>query len=215
MLKAQTVSRALISEMDGNSFTHEKYAERNNDVSGNNCLDQSSSSICINPKNEDIIKTGGVSRIEAVKRTMNRKVFWVLAGSIFLAAWLSALDGTTTYNYQPYATSSFDRHSMLSTLTIANSVFGAICKPFIAKISDLRSRPVTYFVVLLLYVIGFIVTACSPTISAYVIGSVFIAIGQSGIDLLNTVIVADMTNLKWRSFFTSLLSLPYLVTTWI
>ncbi|CAI4879850.1 BPG_G0017030.mRNA.1.CDS.1 [Saccharomyces cerevisiae] len=112
---------------------------------------------------------------------MSTKVTWILGLSIFLTSWVAALDATTTYNYQPYATSSFNRHSMLSTLTIANSVIGAVCKPFIAKISDLSSRPVTYFVVLVLYVIGFVITACSPTIAAYVIGSVFIAIGQSAI----------------------------------
>lgn len=164
---------------------------------------------------DDIAKTRGVSRIEVVREKMSQKVFWIFAASIFLTAWVACLDSSTTYNYQPSATSSFSRHSMLSTLQIANSVIGAVCKPFIAKISDLSSRPFTYFVVLLMYVIGFVVTACSPTISAYVIGSVFIAIGQSGINLMNSVLVADMTTLKWRSLFSSLLALPYLVTTWI
>lgn len=174
------------------------------------------SSLSSEPENrDDIIKTRGVTRIEVVKDKMTGKLFWIFAGSIFLTSWVLALDATTTYNYQPYATSSFNRHSMLSTLTIANSIIGAVCKPFIAKVSDLSSRPTTYFIVLLLYIIGFIVTACSPTISAFVIGSVFIAVGQSGAQFMNSVVVADMTRLKWRSFFTSLLSLPYLVTTWV
>lgn len=183
-------------------------------VSINGGLQQVSSSIS-SCNGEKIIKTRGVTRIEVVRQKMSTKVTWILGLSILLTSWVAALDATTTYNYQPYATSSFNRHSMLSTLTIANSVIGAVCKPFIAKISDLSSRPVTYFVVLLLYVIGFVITACSPTIAAYVIGSVFIAIGQSGISLMNMVIIADTTTLKWRSFFTSLLSVPYLVTTWI
>ena len=183
-------------------------------ISVNGCLQQVSSSIT-SCNGEKIVKTRGVTRIEVVREKMSTKVIWILGLSIFLTSWVAALDATTTYNYQPYATSSFNRHSMLSTLTIANSVIGAVCKPFIAKISDLSSRPVTYFVVLLLYVIGFVITACSPNISAYVIGSVFIAVGQSGISLMNMVIIADTTTLKWRSFFTSLLSVPYLVTTWI
>lgn len=146
---------------------------------------------------------------------MHGSYFWLFAISIFLTSFILALDATTTYSYQPYATSSFNRHSMVSTLTIANSVIGAVCQPFIAKISDISSRPTTYAVVLVLYVIGFIITACSPTIAAYVIGSVFIAIGQSGLSLMNSIVVADMTKLKWRSLFTSFLSVPYLVTTWI
>ncbi|CAI4045772.1 hypothetical protein N7582_003647 [Saccharomyces uvarum] len=190
------------------------FTEKSTVSSAHEGFQQSSSAFSSQDGNK-IIKTRGVTRIEVVKEKMSTKVTWILAASILLTAWIAALDATTTYNYQPYATSSFNRHSMLSTLTIANSVIGAVCKPFIAKISDLSSRPVTYFVVLILYVIGFIITACSPTIAAYVVGSVFIAVGQSGINLMNMVIVADTTSLKWRSFITSLLSVPYLVTTWI
>lgn len=196
------------------STSSDKLEEKVTEFSANNEVDRQSS-ISGDVAKETIIQTRGVSRIEVVRQKMNLKIFWIFAASIFLTAWVSCLDSSTTYNYQPYATSSFNRHSMISTLQIANSVIGAVCKPFIAKISDLTSRPFTYFIVLLMYVIGFIITACSPTISAYVIGSVFIAIGQSGILLMNSVLVADMTKLKWRSLFTSLLSLPYLVTTWI
>lgn len=198
---ARKEGRNIVTEKSTVSSAHEGF--------------QQSSSAFSSQDGNKIIKTRGVTRIEVVKEKMTTKVKWILAASVLLTSWIAALDATTTYNYQPYATSSFNRHSMLSTLTIANSVIGAVCKPFIAKISDLSSRPVTYFVVLVLYVIGFIVTACSPTIGAYVIGSVFIAVGQSGISLMNMVIVADTTSLKWRSFVTSLLAVPYLVTTWI
>ncbi|KAH3663975.1 hypothetical protein OGAPHI_004689 [Ogataea philodendri] len=157
----------------------------------------------------------GVARIENVKRTMGWKYLTIFVLSIYLCSWTYSLDSSTTYNYQPYATSQFNRHSMLSTLSIATSVIGAVCKPFIAKLSDLTSRAIAYMVILLLYVIGFIVAACSPTISAFVIGSVFIAIGQSGIDLMNSILVADMTPLKWRSTVLGLLSTPYLCTTWV
>ncbi|QEU61162.1 hypothetical protein KDRO_E00330 [Kluyveromyces lactis] len=178
-------------------------------------LPESESTETSDEPKEEIIQTRGVTRIEAVKKRMHGSYFWLFAISIFLTSFILALDATTTYSYQPYATSSFNRHSMVSTLTIANSVIGAVCQPFIAKISDISSRPTTYAVVLVLYVIGFIITACSPTIAAYVIGSVFIAIGQSGLSLMNSIVVADMTKLKWRSLFTSFLSVPYLVTTWI
>lgn len=182
---------------------------------GEKVLNESSSIASKSEDNEEITKTRGVTRIEAVKKHMTGKFFWLFVVSINITSWVLALDSSTTSSYQPYATSSFDRHSMLSTLSIANSVIGAVCQPFIAKISDLTSRPVTYAVVLVMYIIGFVVTACSPTISAYVIGSVFIAIGQNGLNLLNSIVIADMTDLKWRALFTSLLSVPYLVTTWV
>lgn len=161
------------------------------------------------------VKTKGVARIEMVRDYMGKKYLWLFASSIFLTCWMVALDGTTTFNYEPYATSSFDKHSMLSTLTVATSVIGAVCKPFVAKISDLTSRPFVYVIVLVLYVMGFIIVACSPSISAFVVGSVFISIGKSGVQLMNSIVIADFTNLQWRSFFLAFSTLPYLVTTWI
>lgn len=211
---AQLQPQAIVHSDAGISLSQKRFAQTALNNSSTSFFETEDGEEDVEEENE-ISRTRGVKRIEIVKQKMSSKISWILATSIFLTAWVAALDATTTYNYQPYATSSFDRHSMLSTLTIANSIIGAVCKPFVAKISDLSSRPFTYFVVLLLYVIGFIITACSPTIAAYVIGSVFISIGQSGISLMNMIIVADTTKLKWRSFFTSLLSLPYLVTAWI
>lgn len=164
-------------------------------------------------------KSRGITHIEAVKDSMGhvdkgRLVTYLFCGSILITAWAYALDGSTTYNYQPYATSSFNRHSMLSTLAIATSLMAAICKPFIAKFSDLTSRPVTYILVLFLYVVGTIIVACSPNISAYVVGASFISVGSSGLSLLNSIVVADLSPLKWRGFMTAMLSTPYIINTW-
>ncbi|EPX71648.1 siderophore-iron transporter Str3 [Schizosaccharomyces octosporus yFS286] len=104
--------------------------------------------------------------------------------------------------------------SLLSTLEIATSIISAVCKPILGKFSDVTSRPLTYAFVLMLYAIGFTVVASSSTISAYVIGSVFIAVGSSGLDFLNSVIVGDLTPLKWRGFANGVLSTPYIFTVW-
>lgn len=164
-------------------------------------------------------KSRGIAHIEAIKESMehvdNGRFVTILFGvSILITAWAYSLDSATTYNYQPYATSSFNKHSMLSTLGIATNIMTAICKPFIAKISDLTSRPLTYILVLTLYVMGYIIVACSPTIAAYIVGDSFVSVGGSGITLLNSLVVADLTPLKWRGFMNSLLSTPYIINTW-
>lgn len=164
-------------------------------------------------------KTRGVAHIEAIVDTMKdekrgRLITWVFAISILLTAWAYALDGSTTFNYQPFATSSFNRHSMISTVEIATRIISSICKPFLAKISDITSRPITYIVVLVFYVLGYIISAASPSITAFVIGEVFVAIGGSGLTLMNSIIVADLTPLKWRGFINSLLATPFIINCW-
>ncbi|KAM0286472.1 hypothetical protein ACHAQH_000898 [Verticillium albo-atrum] len=83
-------------------------------------------------------------------------------------------------------------------LSIATNIISAVSKPFIAEISDITSRPYTYILVVMFYVVGYIIAATSQTISAYVVGEAFVAIGSAGLDLTNDIIVADLTPLEWR-----------------
>lgn len=85
---------------------------------------------------------------------------------IGLASYVYSLDGTTTYNYLVFATSAFDKHSLISTIQVAQSVISKlslfslrppsrlIChrlvacgKPIIAKFADVTSRATAYLIV--------------------------------------------------------------------
>ncbi|RFU82124.1 putative transporter [Trichoderma arundinaceum] len=164
-----------------------------------------------------IIQSRGVSRMEAVYRETksNRKILWLVGTSVLVCAWAYSLDSSTTSYYSVDASSYFKQHSsVLATLSIATSIISAVSKPFIAKISDITSRPYTYLLILGFYIIGYIIAATSKSISAYVVGEVFVAIGGSGIDLTNDIIVADLTPLEWRGFASSMLSTPFIINTW-
>lgn len=165
----------------------------------------------------DIIQSRGVTRMEAVYRETksNRKLLWLVGASVLVCAWAYSLDSSTTSYYSVDASSYFKQHSsVLATLSIATSIISAVSKPFIAKISDIASRPYTYLLILGFYIVGYIIAATSKTISAYVVGEVFVAIGGSGIDLTNDIIVADLTPLEWRGFASSMLSTPFIINTW-
>ncbi|KAJ5767538.1 MFS general substrate transporter [Penicillium manginii] len=165
----------------------------------------------------DVLQSQGVTRMEAIYREakINRTSLWLVSISVLVCAWAYSLDSSTTSYYSLEASSYFRQHSsILSTLSIATSIISAVSKPFIAKISDITSRPYTYLLVLAFYVIGYIIVASCQTISAYIVGEVFVAIGSSGLDLTNDIIVADLTPLEWRGFTSSLLSTPFIVNTW-
>lgn len=101
-----------------------------------------------------ILQSQGVTRMEALYREAktNRKSLWLVAASVLVCAWAFSLDSSTTSYYQIDASSHFKQHSsVLSTLAIATSMIGAVCKPFIAKISDITSRPYTYLLTLFFY----------------------------------------------------------------
>ncbi|KAH6695517.1 major facilitator superfamily domain-containing protein [Plectosphaerella plurivora] len=165
----------------------------------------------------DVVQSRGVTRMEAVYREArsNRVSFWLIGASVLVCAWAYSLDSSTTSYYSVYASSEFKQHSaVLSMLGIATNIISAVSKPFIAKISDITSRPYTYILVVGFYVVGYIVAATSQTIAAYVIGETFVAIGGAGLDLTNDIIVADLTPLQLRGFVSSLLSSPFIINTW-
>lgn len=165
----------------------------------------------------DVIQSRGVTRMEAVYRQArsNRKTLYLVGASVLVCAWAYSLDSSTTSYYSIDASSYYEEHSsVLSTLSIATSIIGAVSKPFIAKISDITSRPYTYVLALFFYTVGYIIAATSHSVSAYIVGEVFVAIGSAGLDLTNDIIVADLTPLEWRGFVGSMLSTPFIINTW-
>ncbi|KAJ3905942.1 major facilitator superfamily domain-containing protein [Lentinula edodes] len=168
---------------------------------------------------EEYVQSSGVTRMEAIHRSASgqsgRFTLWAVSVSVVVCAWAYSLDQSTTSNYDALATSSFSEHSSgLASLNIATGIISSVCQPFIAKISDIFSRPYTYILVLAFYVVGYIIIATSSTISAYVVGAVFVSVGSSGLSLLNNIVVADLTTLEWRGFVNSLLSAPFIINTW-
>jgi MFS family permease len=168
----------------------------------------------------DDYSSRGVRRMEKLKRVMDetkkgKYIRILFCTCIIITSFVLALDGSTTASYEPYATSSFGHHSMLSTLSIATSVISSVSKPIVAKIADVTSRPATYILVLSLYTMGYIICASSSSISAYIVGNVFVTVGSSNIDLINSISLADIIPLKYRGFMFGLTAAPYIITVWI
>lgn len=164
-----------------------------------------------------VVQSQGVTRMEAVYREAraNRKTLYLVGASVLVCAWAYSLDSSTTSYYSIDASSYYKQHSsVLSTLSIATNIISAVAKPFIAKLSDITSRPYTYVLALFFYTVGYIIAATSQSISSYIVGEVFVAVGGSGLDLTNDIIVADLTPLEWRGFVSSLLSTPFIINTW-
>ncbi|CAK7233334.1 hypothetical protein SBRCBS47491_008573 [Sporothrix bragantina] len=168
---------------------------------------------------EIVAERHGVSRVEAFNKVLyqsgkkGKTLLWLLGISIFLTMFVYALDQGITYSiFSTLAASTFGVHSEVGTVTTASQIIRAISKPFIGKLSDITSRPTTYVIVLVFYVIGFAVAASAENFASYTIGVSFTAVGKSGLDLLGDIIVADLTPLEWRGFFSACLSLPFIVT---
>ncbi|KAH5200990.1 hypothetical protein HBH76_014240 [Parastagonospora nodorum] len=166
-------------------------------------------------------ETPGVKKVERFSHVLyhsgksGRTLLFILAASIGLTMFGYALDQGITSQFTVIAASAFSQHAEIGAVNTASSIIRAISKPFIGKLSDITSRPTTYVVVLVFYVIGFVIAATCKSIGAYIVGISFTAFGKSGLDLLGDIIVADLTPLEWRAFWSSMLSAPFIVTVFI
>ncbi|KAL7800327.1 ferrioxamine B transporter [Trichoderma ceciliae] len=161
------------------------------------------------------IKSPGVARIEAISGaiTFTDRIFIFL--SIFLVAYCYGLDGTLRYTYQPYATGSFDSHSLLSTVNVIRAVIAAAAQPTAAKIADVFGRVELICVSVFFYVLGTVIESAATNMATYAGGNVIYQVGYTMILLLVEVVIADITSTRARLFFSYIPALPFIINTWV
>ncbi|KAG7530604.1 hypothetical protein FFLO_04906 [Filobasidium floriforme] len=157
----------------------------------------------------------GVRRMEAINAHLKTWERWALFFGVFLVTYVYGLDGTVRYTYQGYATASYAQHSLLSTITVVRSVIGAAAQPTAAKISDVFGRTELILVSIVFYVVGTIVESVSDDVQTFCAGAVIYQIGYTMIILLVEVIIADLTSLRSRLFFSFVPALPFIINTWV
>ncbi|PRQ77448.1 hypothetical protein AAT19DRAFT_8516 [Rhodotorula toruloides] len=159
-------------------------------------------------------KDPGVARIEALYKVFGKRgtiSIGVLYASMILMACGTALDSSTTYTYYAIATSSYSAHSLIGAIDVACAIIASVSRPFLAKIADHVSRPHAYLFALTFYVLGYILIAASKNVDTLAVGKVIYQVGYTGLDLVSTVIIADISPLEWRGFFQGVYALPWVI----
>jgi MFS transporter, SIT family, siderophore-iron:H+ symporter len=122
-------------------------------------------------------KSPGVARVEAISSILTTKDRIALFLSIFLIAYAYGLDGTLRYTYQPYATASFEEHSLLATVNVLRAVIAAAAQPTAGKIADVFGRVELVCVSVFFYTIGSIIEAASTNLDTFSAGACIYQIG--------------------------------------
>ena len=139
---------------------------------------------------------------------------WLWAGVVIMWT-VFEFDNATTYNYQNIATSEFQSISSLGALSTGGTIVAAVMKPPWARLSDVIGRAETYAITVLMYIISYTMTASAQNFNTYSGGYIIYCLGQTGMQILNQIIVADITSSKWRALANQLTSLPFLYVPWI
>ncbi|KAI1771149.1 major facilitator superfamily domain-containing protein [Hypoxylon cercidicola] len=83
-----------------------------------------------------------------------------------------------------------------------------IVQPIYTSVSDVLGRKLPLYVAFALFAIGSIVFAVSQSLPVVIVGRVVQVLGGGGLNVLNEVIIADITALNERAFYIGLISIP-------
>ncbi|KUI60137.1 hypothetical protein VP1G_07374 [Cytospora mali] len=83
-----------------------------------------------------------------------------------------------------------------------------VVQPIYTSVSNVMGRKVALHTAFVLFAVGSIVFAVSPTMGILIFGRAIQGLGGGGLDVLSEVITADITTLKERAFWVGMLSVP-------
>jgi MFS transporter, SIT family, siderophore-iron:H+ symporter len=162
-----------------------------------------------------VIKSTGVARIDAIAVHLTTTQRALLFLAIFVVGYAYGLESQVRSAYQPYATASFSLHSYLATINVLRSVVAVAVQPTAAKIADVFGRFEVVAVSTVLYTLGITIEATAGGVTSYCVGSIIYQVGYTCIVLLMEVLVADLSSMRARVFFSYIPAVPFLVNTWI
>lgn len=157
----------------------------------------------------------GVKRLEAIATTWSTTGLYMAYLGIALTAWATSLEAQTTTNLTIYATSAFSAHSLVATVLVVQGVVLSVVKPPMSKIADVFGRFEAFSLSVFIYVIGYIQQAAASNVETYAAAQIFYSAGQTGLQILIQIFIADTSDLLNRALIVTLPDVPFLFTVWI
>ncbi|WFD20358.1 hypothetical protein MCAP1_002602 [Malassezia caprae] len=163
---------------------------------------------------EDDVKQVGVAIAEATYYVTGWS-WYVIMAFLWIAYFIYALDNQifpTMVNTIPAGVLSGSNTSTGYTAYTTQSLFSAIAKLVIAKMADIFGRFTALCITMFCYVLGFLIMAVSQSPADYTGGTVFYGIGNSGVQMVIWIVIADFVSARFRLLALGYVVLPIFIT---
>ncbi|KAF9119631.1 hypothetical protein BGX30_003728 [Mortierella sp. GBA39] len=144
-----------------------------------------------------------------------RKEFIVLMVCVIFASYLFSVNYNLNYMVITVTLNVFKSSSLAVIAPTITNILTIVLVPFYAKFSDVIGRAEVITIALFLQVVGYIVQTSSNNFEQITIGGFVASIGSTGYSCLQAVIIADVTPLRHRGIFISLVDLSNLINIWV
>ncbi|KAI5950990.1 hypothetical protein KGF54_004064 [Candida jiufengensis] len=161
-------------------------------------------------------KSIGIRRVELLNNQYQHPILKIIFFiSIFFCAYSYGLESTIRGNLQYYATSSYNQHSLFTTVGVMQSVISCAAQPFYARLSDKFGRLELFLFAIVFYATGLVIQSQAFDINRFAGGAVINQIGYTGVIIMLQIVLADFSNLNWRLVASFVPALPFIINTWV
>ncbi|KAJ5101180.1 hypothetical protein N7456_007232 [Penicillium angulare] len=182
-------------------------------TSTNQAIDEVAENKNISEKEDEGNFQNGVQRVRAITTVWSTKTLVLMFVLLYLVSFVDAMLVSIQTTLNPYITSSFHKHGLLSVVGVVPTILGGSSKLTLAKIIDIWGRVEGFLCMLFLITIGLIMKATCKSMEVYTAAHTLYWVGHIGITYVIEIMLADMTSLKNRMIILGLMGTPGICTT--
>ncbi|UPK94228.1 hypothetical protein LCI18_005163 [Fusarium solani-melongenae] len=149
-------------------------------------------------------ESGPRTATEAMRKLWTPRKLGIAIGCLLVMNFFMNLNVYTQNVYEPYATSHFDGHSLLTTGSIINGIVRIVSYPLLAKLADHFGRPQGFGGGALSMAIGSAMFAACQNVDTFLAGGIFDSFGDTWWNITQQIFVADVTSLVNRGLLFTL-----------
>ncbi|RNJ54572.1 hypothetical protein D7B24_000352 [Verticillium nonalfalfae] len=146
---------------------------------------------------------------EALRKLWTPKKLGIAISGLLVMNFFMNFTSYTQNVYEPYATSHFEGHSLLTTGSIINGIVRIVSYPLLAKLADHFGRPQGFAGAALSMAIGNMMFAACQNVDTFLAGGIFDSFGDTWWNITQQIFIADVTSLVNRGI---LFTLPESIT---
>ncbi|KXT07738.1 hypothetical protein AC579_4707 [Pseudocercospora musae] len=155
------------------------------------------------------------AEIEGIVAVVQPGTMMALIVALVVVITAYTLELATAEGFNTYALSDFEQLSMASGLSVADDVINAVLKLPVAKISDVTGKAEVYCVILVLYVLSCALRSGATSFGIFAAGSFLGIVAHTGTDILNLILISDLTSMRTRGLAANAFFVPMLATSWV
>ncbi|KAF2687176.1 MFS general substrate transporter [Lentithecium fluviatile CBS 122367] len=155
----------------------------------------------------------GVERVRAITAIWSRSTLISMFVLLYLIHFVDMFQNYIDTTLNPYITSSFDRHGLLTVGSVMSTALGGCIPLAMAKAIDIWGRVEGFMLMLLICIIGMIMKATCQNMETYIGAHVLYWTGHIGLLYVIDVMCADITSLKNRMIIFGINGTPRIAAT--